>query len=88
MKHPPKTQNYEFLLNFSNLSKLNALRNYQKEINAIWVTKELEILADKYGAPLKTYRPRDDLHGSWAWCRKPPAIDGTAELLLRGATDW
>jgi hypothetical protein len=35
MKHPSKAQNYQLLLNFSNLSKLNALRNYQKEINAI-----------------------------------------------------
>jgi hypothetical protein len=35
MKDPPKAQNYEFLLNFSNLSKVNALRNYQKDINAI-----------------------------------------------------
>jgi hypothetical protein len=91
MKHPSKDQHYQFLLNFSNLSELNALRNYQKEINAIWVTQELQIMADIYGALLKTYRPRDDLRGWWAclvWCRKLPAIGRTAELLLIGVTDW
>jgi hypothetical protein len=47
-------------------------------------------MADKYGALFKTYRPRDDLRGWQAclvWWGKLPAIGGTAELLLIGATD-
>lgn len=90
MKHPSKAQHFQFLLNFFNFSKLNAMRNYQKEINVICVTQELQIMANKYEALLKTYRPRDDLSRWWVllvWCRKLPIIGGTAELLLIAATD-
>ena len=76
MKHPSKAQNFQFLLNF-NFSKLNAMRNYQEEINVICVTQELQIMADKYEALLKTYRQQTT--------RWPPQAVGVSGVVHKTA---